>query len=90
MEDDLISVRDKVLPAFTESALYGVAGGGALSAFVTFLGGLSPSGVIAASALTVSGAFLLKAIEIWNEKRKVLRSQRSSVSYLARISKLTK
>ncbi len=90
LEDELIVVRDKVLPAFAEALLYGTAGGGALSAFISFLGGLSPAGVVAASALTVSGAFLVKATELWNEKRKILRGQSSSVSYLAKVAELVK
>jgi hypothetical protein len=90
LENNLVSARDKILPAFTEALLYGTAGGGALSAFISFLGGFSPSSIVAASALTVSGTFLVKAIEIWNEKRKLIRSQRSSVSYLAKISQLAK
>lgn len=90
LEDDLVSVRDKILPAFAEAMLYGTAGGGALSAFISFLGGFSPAGVVAASALTISGAFLVKAVEVWNEKRKVLREQGSSVAYLAKVSQLVK
>lgn len=88
LESDLVSARDKILPAFTEALLYGAAGGGAYSAFISFLGGLSPSSVVAASALTVSGAFLVKAIEIWNEKKKTMRNQTSSVSYLTKVSQL--
>ena len=88
LENDLISTRDKILPAFSEALLYGTAGGGALSAFISFLGGLSPSNIVAASALTVSGTFLVKAIEIWNEKKKTMRNQSSSVSYLTKISNL--
>ena len=90
LENDLVSVRDKILPALTEAMLYGTAGGGALSAFISFLGGFSPSSLVAASALTVSGAFSVKAIEIWNEKRKLLRDQKSSVSYLTKVSQLVK
>lgn len=90
LEDELVAVRDKVLPAFAEALLYGTVGGGALSAFIAFLGGLSPAGVVAASSLTVSGAFLVKAIELWNEKRKILRGQSSSVSYIAKVTKLVK
>jgi len=90
LESELINIRDKVLPAFGKALMFGTAGGGALSALVSFLGGLSPAGVIAASALTISGAFLAEAVELWNEKRKILRSQNSSVSYLARVSKLVK
>ena len=88
LENELVSARDKILPALTEAILYGTAGGGALSAFISFLGGFSPSSVVAASALTVSGAFLVKAIEIWNEKRKTMRNQSSSVSYLTKVSQL--
>jgi hypothetical protein len=86
LENDLVSARDKILPSFTEAMLYGTAGGGALSAFISFLGGFSPSSVVAASALTVSGAFLVKAIELWNEKRKLIRNQSSSISYLTKVS----
>jgi len=89
-EGNLVSVRDKILPAFAEAMLYGTAGGGALSAFVSFLGGLSPGGVVATSALTISGSFLVKAIEIWNEQKKTLREQGSSVTYLAKVSQLVK
>lgn len=90
LEDELTAVRDKVLPSFGEALLYGTAGGGALSAFVSFLGGFSPAGVVAASALTISGAFLVKAIELWNEKRRILRGQGSSVSYLTKVSELVR
>lgn len=90
LERELSGIRDRVLPSFGEALMYGTAGGGALSALVSFLGGLSPSGVVAASALTVSGAFLAKAIGLWNERREVLRSQSSSVSYLAKVSQLVK
>jgi len=90
LEQELAAIRDKVLPALAGALLYGTAGGGALSAFLSFLGGLSPAGVVAASALTVSGTFLVKAMELWNEKRKILRAQSSSVSYLARVAKLSR
>ncbi len=89
-EKELKAVRDKLLPAMTESLMFGIPGGGLLGAFVSFLGGFSPSGIVAASALTVSGTFFSKALDIWNEKRNILRNQRSAVSYLAKISKLVK
>jgi hypothetical protein len=88
LESELAAIRDKKLPAFAKAFMYGTAGGGALGTLVSFLGGLSTAGVVAASALPISVAFLNEAIEIWNEKRKLLRSQSSSVSYLAKVSQL--
>jgi hypothetical protein len=90
LEGELIAVRDKVLPAFGKALMFGTAGGGALSALVSFLGGLSPAGVIAASALTICGSFLTEAIDLWNEKRKILRGQSSSVSYLTKVSQFVR
>lgn len=87
-EDELAGIRDKILPAFGKAVMYGTAGGGALSALVSFLGGLTPAGVVAASALTISGALFVEAAELWKEKRKAQRGQSSSVSYLAKVSKL--
>jgi Ca2+-binding EF-hand superfamily protein len=90
LESELATIRDKALPALAKALLFGTAGGGALSALVSFLGGLSPAGVVAASALTISGAFFAEAVELWNEKRKVLRNQPSSVSYLAKVSQVVR
>lgn len=90
LEKDLTNVRDKVLPSFTKALMYGTAGGSAMGALVSFLGGLSTATVVSASALTIIGPFLAEAIDLWNEKRKILKSQPSSVSYLASISKLVK
>ena len=64
IENHLISVRDKTLPALAEAVLYGTAGGGTLGAFITFLSGLSPSSIVIGSALSASGAFLIKALEL--------------------------
>jgi len=88
LEHDLTSVRDKILPAFAESLLSGAAGGGTLGLFASYLGRFSMSGLVVASALSVSGAFLVKALDLWTEKRKSLRNQSSSVSYLTRVSQL--
>lgn len=89
-DEELINTRNKVIPAFGKAAMFGTAGGGILSTLVSFLGGLSPVGVIAASALTISGAFLIEAVDLWNEKRKTIRNQSSSVSYLAKVSKIVR
>jgi hypothetical protein len=70
--------------------MYGSASVGLLGSFVSYLSGFSPAGVVVASSLTVTGAFLSKAINIWNEEKELIRKQKSSISYLAKISKLTK
>jgi hypothetical protein len=62
IENKLASIRDKMLPSMSEAIMYGTAGGGALSALVSFLGGLSTGGLVAASALTISGTLLAKAM----------------------------
>ena len=90
LESDLIDIRDKILPVFSKSLMYGTAGGGALGSLVSFLGGLSWEGIVLASTLTISGAFLTDSIKLWNEKRKTLRSQSAAVSYLTKVSKFVK
>jgi hypothetical protein len=90
LNNELRGVRDKVFPSLVKALSYGVAGGSALSAGVTFLGGLSTGGLIAASALPVVGAFFVSALELWNSKRALMRKQPSSVSYLVRTAKLMK
>lgn len=89
-ENGLSAIRDKVLPSFAGALMYSVAGGSALGAAVSFLGGLSTAGIVATSALTTSGAFLAKALELWMENRKAIREQPPSISYLAKVSKLVK
>lgn len=86
LQTRLASIRNKMFPAFAESVLYGTAGGGALSAAATFVGGLSPAGVVAASAITATGAFFIKALEIWRQYRDSKTIENSSVLYLSSIS----
>lgn len=87
LEKDLTDVRDKILPSFAKALIYGSAGGAGIGTLVSFLGGLSPASVVSASALTIIAPFLTEAIDLWNEKRKILKAQPSSVSYLASVSK---
>ena len=89
-EQEMAAIRDKILPALGKAMMYGSAGSGALSALASFLGGLSPEGVVTASALTITGAFFAEMLELWNEKRQVLRSQRASLSYLTKVSELVR
>lgn len=89
-ENELRAARDRIFPALAEAVMYGTAGGGALGAFASFLGGLSAAGVVAASALTITGTVLTKAIELWNERRKIMREKGSSVAYLAKVTRLIK
>ncbi|MGH9875611.1 MAG: hypothetical protein ACRD9S_24405 [Pyrinomonadaceae bacterium] len=84
-ENGLSTTRDKVLPALAGV----IAGGSALGAAVSFMGGLSTAGVVLTSALaTTSAAFLARALDLWVERRKVIREQPSSISYLTKVSKL--
>ena len=88
IQADLSKVRDRLLPNVGDAVMYGAAGSGALGALATFLGGLSPAGLVAASSVAVSGALLSQASKLWVERRGALRSQDSSVSYLLSISNL--
>jgi hypothetical protein len=88
IQADLSKVRDRLLPTVGDAVMYGAAGSGALGAVATFLGGLSPAGVVAASSVAVGGALLSQASKLWSERRGLLRSQESSVSYLLSVSNL--
>ena len=88
LQAELSGIRDRVLPSMAEGGMYSVAGGGALGALATFLGGLSTGGVVAASALTIGGTLALKASTMWTERRQTLRKEQSGVSYLLAISKM--
>lgn len=88
LNDELKVIRDNVFPSLVKAVTVGVAGGSALSAGMSFLGGLSTSGLVAASALPVAGSFLISVLELWNSKRALLRKQNSSVAYLVEVSKL--
>ena len=88
IQADLSKVRDRMLPTVGDAVMYGAAGSGALGALATFLGGLSPAGVVAASSLAVGGALLSQASKLWAERRSLLRSQESGVSYLLSVSNL--
>jgi hypothetical protein len=88
LNNELKGVRDSVFPSLVKALSFGVAGGSALSASVTFLGGLSTGGLVAASALPIVGSFFVSALELWNSKRALLRKQTSSVSYLIKTAKL--
>ncbi len=90
LNNEMKGVRDRVFPSLVKALSFGVAGGSALSAGVTFLGGLSTSGLIAASALPIVSSFFVSTLEIWNSKRALLRKQPSSVTYLVRTAKLLK
>lgn len=90
LNNELKGVRDSVFPSLVKALSFGVAGGSALSAGVTFLGGLSTGGLVAASALPIVGSFFVSALELWNSKRALLRKQTSSVSYLVKTAKLLK
>jgi hypothetical protein len=91
IQQDLSVARDRLLPSTGEAVMYGTAGSGALGALATFLGGLSPAGLVAASSLAVglSGALLVQASKAWAARRSTLRSQDSSVTYLLSISGLS-
>ena len=90
LENELITIRDKLLPAIAASFMYGAVGGSALGTFSSFLGGFSPYGLLLGSALTTSGALLTRTLEIWNEKKKLIREQSPSISYLAKLSEFIK
>ena len=89
LNDELAGIRDKIFPSLAKALTFGAASGSALGAGVTFLGGLSLGGLIAASALPVASSLLISVLELWNEKRALLRAQLPSVTYLASIAKMT-
>ncbi len=88
IQADLSKVRDRLLPTVGDAVMYGAAGSGALGALATFLGGLSPAGLAVASSVAIGGALMSQASKIWAERRGMLRSQESGVSYLLSVSHL--
>jgi hypothetical protein len=88
VQTDLSKARDRLLPTVGDAVMYGAAGSGALGALATFIGGLSPAGLVAASSVAIGGALLSQASKLWAQQRALLRSQESSVSYLLSVSDL--
>lgn len=86
-EQEIKLIRNKLFPSIFQSILFGTAGGGALGSLVSIFS-QQPGGILATSGLTVSGVFLAKAIDIWNQYRKVQYGQKSSIAYLSRVEKL--
>jgi hypothetical protein len=88
VQGELSKARDRLLPTIGDAIMYGAAGTGALGALATFLGGLQPGGLVAASALAVSGALASQLAKHRADRRGIVHSQESSVSYLLSISAL--
>jgi hypothetical protein len=86
LNNELKAIRDRLFPELAKALTIGAAGGSALSAGMTFLGGLSTAGLVAASALPIAGSLLVSTLELWNSKRSLIRNQAPSVAYLAEIS----
>lgn len=89
VQGELSGVRDRLLPTIGDAVMYGAAGTGALGALATFLGGLQPGGLVAASAVAVGGAMVSKLAKLRADRENVVHSQDSSVSYLLSASKLS-
>jgi hypothetical protein len=89
VQGELSKARDRLLPTIGDAIMYGAAGTGALGALATFLGGMQPGGLVAASALAAGGALLSQLTKLRADRGSVVRSQESSVSYLLSVSKLT-
>ena len=89
-ESQIASLRDKIFPSLAKATLFGAAGSGALGTLMSFLGGLTPHGLVVTSAITISASFLVEAMDIWKTKRELIRSQKSSVLYLSKLGELTK
>jgi hypothetical protein len=89
VQGELSTARDRLLPTIGDAIMYGAAGTGALGALATFLGGLQPGGLVAASALAVSGALASQLVKLRADRGSIIHSQESSVSYLLSISKLS-
>jgi hypothetical protein len=90
VQGELSKARDRLLPTIGDAVMYGAAGSaGAVGALATFLGGMQPGGLVAASALGVGAALFSKLTKLRADRGSVVHAQESSVSYLLSVSKLS-